>query len=80
MNTRGCVTQAQRKARSLPKMLKGWRILFGMTQAQVASELGKSQAWVCKVEKGEIELQAGELFEYVILFGPDKFGEWICAE
>lgn len=80
MNTRGCVTQAQRKSRSLPKMLKCWRVLFDMTQADVARELGKTQAWVSRVEKGEIELGVSEFFEFVILFGPERIGEWICKE
>jgi transcriptional regulator with XRE-family HTH domain len=44
--------------RQVNRNLKAVRALRGLTQNQLAQRIGKSQAWVCQLEKGEIEPSA----------------------
>lgn len=41
---------------SIGKRVRRARLRLGMTQADLAAEVGKTQGWVSKVEKGDIEL------------------------
>jgi DNA-binding XRE family transcriptional regulator len=36
-------------------LLKATRILRGLTQAQLAKKIGRSQTWLCQIERGLLE-------------------------
>lgn len=73
---KGALSQAQ----NLPKMLRCWRVANDMTQAQAAHEIGKTQAWLSKIERGENEIKASELIDLIGLYQLERFGEWACGK
>lgn len=73
---RGSLSQAQ----NLPKMLRCWRVANDMTQEQAAHEIGKTQAWLSKIESGENEIKASELIDLIVLYQLERFGEWACGK
>ena len=51
------------------KRLKKARMEAGLTQAEVAEELGCSQSWVSKIELGELRVEAIWLNKLAKLYG-----------
>lgn len=51
------------------KKLKQARMDAGLTQAEVADNLGSSQSWVSKVELGELRVEATLLNRLAKLYG-----------
>lgn len=51
------------------KRLKTARIAAGLTQVQVAKKLGATQAYVSKVEKCQLRVDALELKKFAKIYG-----------
>ena len=49
------------------------RVDAGLTQAQLASKLGKPQSFVSKIERGERRIDLVEFYDLSIAIGTDPF-------
>lgn len=64
-----------RNAESLGRMLQQGRLLRGLTQRQLAEELGIGQKWVWEMEQGKPGILTQRLFEMLRATGVRLFAE-----
>lgn len=58
-----------RRTRRLGRVLKGLRLAAGLSQKTVGTEVGKSEAWVSRVESGEIRITPALASELALAYG-----------
>lgn len=66
---RGAVTYAQQNYDECIRKLIRARHMYGLTQEAASLEVGKSQAWVSKLEDKKIKPSLKELCEYAEIYG-----------
>ncbi|WP_298254691.1 helix-turn-helix domain-containing protein [uncultured Arthrobacter sp.] len=64
-----------RNAEALGRMLQQGRMLHGMSQRQLAEQLGISQKWVWEMEQGKPGLLTERLFEMLRATGVRLYAE-----
>ena len=67
--TLSCTAMNFEANRTIGRYLKQTRVRQGLTQIQLAEELGRPQSFVSKVESGERSLHLSEVFEYARALG-----------
>jgi DNA-binding XRE family transcriptional regulator len=61
----------QRGAPVTRRLLRSFRALAGLTQADIAQHVNRSRSWVCKVECGHRLPQRGEAEKIAAVLGVD---------